>query len=648
MEMEGEARSSVQVEIEKLGGITETAVEFEPGVTVLTGRNATNRTSFLRAIMAALGSDAAAVKGDASDGSVSLELDGTTYTRTLSKRNDATVFGGDPYLEDAELAELFAFLLESNDARQAIERGANLYDVIMRPVDTADIDTRISELEGEREGIETELEAIASLEARLPELEEQRTQLDAQVAAKQDELESKRAELDELDTGGDTPSELEDRFEDLRETRSELEGVRNDIDDQRRIIEALREDRAEIESELEGLAAVDADEEAAIQAEIKRHRETVQSIESTLNDLQAVIQFNESLADGDTPSFVRSLQGEVDSEADGGVTDQLVEEGQNVVCWTCGSDVDGEEIERTLGILREVHSEKIDHRTELRDEIDELEAERKHIVRTRDEKRRLEGQLTGIERDLDDRTNRLSELEAEAETLEGTVSDLEAEIDELEPPDHDDLLDLHREVNELGFEVNRLERQLSEVEGEIESVEERIDEREQLEAQREEITDEIESLRTRIERLESTAVEQFNDRMEQILELLEFDNLERIWIERVEREVENGRRKESRPSFDLHVVRTSESGSVYEDTIEHLSESEREVVGLVFALSGYLVHEVYEEVPFMLLDSLEALDAERIATLIDYLAEYAPNIVVALLSEDAAAVDESYERITEI
>ncbi len=51
----------------------------------------------------------------------------------------------------------------------------------------------------------------------------------------------------------------------------------------------------------------------------------------------------------------------------------------------------------------------------------------------------------------------------------------------------------------------------------------------------------------------------------------------------------------------------------YEDTLRHLSESEREVTGFVFALAGYLVHDVHEQVPFMLLDSLEAIDSDRIA-----------------------------------
>jgi hypothetical protein len=50
----------------------------------------------------------------------------------------------------------------------------------------------------------------------------------------------------------------------------------------------------------------------------------------------------------------------------------------------------------------------------------------------------------------------------------------------------------------------------------------------------------------------------------------------------------------------------------------------------------------------MLLDSLEAIDAERIAALVDYFAEHAPHLVVALLPEDAEALDDSYDRVTSI
>jgi hypothetical protein len=128
--------------------------------------------------------------------------------------------------------------------------------------------------------------------------------------------------------------------------------------------------------------------------------------------------------------------------------------------------------------------------------------------------------------------------------------------------------------------------------------------------------------------------------MAEVLSLLEYQNIERVWIER---KVPND---EPEGVFELHVVRSTENGTMYEDTVDHLSESEREVIGLVVALAGYLVHEVYETVPVMLLDSLEAIDADRIARLIEYIAEFASYLVVALLEEDAQGLNNTYTRLS--
>jgi hypothetical protein len=50
----------------------------------------------------------------------------------------------------------------------------------------------------------------------------------------------------------------------------------------------------------------------------------------------------------------------------------------------------------------------------------------------------------------------------------------------------------------------------------------------------------------------------------------------------------------------------------------------------------------------MIVDSLEALDPSRIAALVEYFEEYAEYPIVALLPEDAAALDEDYQRVTDI
>ena len=134
----------VTVSVRNIGGIDETTVSLEPGVSVLYGRNATNRTSFLRAVMAALGSDDVSMKGDADEAEVELELDDTIYMRRLVRKNGSVVTSGDPYLGDPELADLFAFLLESNEARRTVASEGNLRDLIMRPIDLDEIKLQIS------------------------------------------------------------------------------------------------------------------------------------------------------------------------------------------------------------------------------------------------------------------------------------------------------------------------------------------------------------------------------------------------------------------------------------------------------------------------------------------------------------------------
>jgi uncharacterized protein YhaN len=197
-------------------------------------------------------------------------------------------------------------------------------------------------------------------------------------------------------------------------------------------------------------------------------------------------------------------------------------------------------------------------------------------------------------------------------------------------------------LSDLEYERGQLEQRLADLDREIDEIEGLADEKRQLESQRADLGAELEALRSRIEDLERSAVEQFNDRMTEVLDLLGYGNLERVWIER---KTDAGGRERT-GTFDLHVVRESSDGAVYEDTVDTLSESEREVIGLVFALAGYLVHEVHAAVPFMLLDSLEAIDAGRINDLLEYFADYAPYLVVALLPEDADAIDVDHTRIT--
>jgi len=637
----------VDVAVENVGGIDRTDVSFSAGVTILTGRNATNRTSLLQAIMAGLGSDNVSLKGDADEGRVELTVGEESYTRTLTRQNGAVVTNGDPYLEDAEIADLFVFLLESNEARRAVERTENLRDLIMQPVDTAAIEAEIDELQAERDEVEQRLDDLQSLRHTLPDLEERRQELESEIEDKRAELAEKKEQIEETDqdvgTTRDQKAELEDALASFREARSDLEDVRYNLDSERESIDALQSEIEEVETELTELPDEVSGDVGEVEGRIERLRDQRQTLDSTVNELQKVIQFNEEMLEGTSSDVVAALRDEDDAEE---LTERLVDD--QVVCWTCGSEVDQSDVESTLDRIRELRQSKLSERQDLQSEIDELKTEKATYKEQKRQRTQLDDRRQRAESELAQRRERVEDLEAERDRLEERIDDLEGEVEQLQDETQSDLLDLHREANELEFEISRRQDDLEDVSEEIERIESELDRRDDLTAKREELQDHIEELRTRIDRIETEAVEQFNEHMESVLEMLGYENLERIWIERKQERVKEGRRRVEKSVFDLHVVRSTEDGTTYEDSIDHLSESEREVTGLIFALAGYLTHDVYETCPFLLLDSIEAIDSDRIARLVDYVAQYAEYVVVALLEEDAQALDDRYQRVTEV
>ncbi|WP_152042390.1 archaea-specific SMC-related protein [Salinigranum salinum] len=637
---------AIDVRVENVGGISESEVTLRPGVSVLAGRNATNRTSFLQALMAALGSEHVSLKGDADAGRVDLTIDNETYSRTLTRTGTTVQTGGDPFLDDPELADLFAFLLESNEARRAVARGDDLRELIMRPVDTTAINAEIDRLEREKRDLDDELDQLDTLADSLPQLEERRTKLETRIEEAEAELAAAREELETADTSVQRSREeknaLDEKLEALGDTRDDLESVRYDIETERESLDSLRADRDDLESELEAAEGTDSSDVTAIEAELDRLRERRQQLDSTVKQLQSVIQFNEEMLEGTNEEIAHALR-----DDDGSVTDGLLAD-TSVVCWTCGTDVEREQIETTLDRLRDLRQEKMSERRSLKQDISAEQSRRDEIQSAVREHDQLERRLQSVTDEIERREEKVERLQERRDELQERVTDLEAEVESLEDETYSEVLDHHKEVNRREFELDRLRDEKREVEAEIEEIERSLAERDEIEDDREAVTEELAELRTRIDRIEREAVEEFNEHMDEVLSLLEYENIDRIWIERTETTVREGRRRVEKTVFDLHIVRTTDEGSAYEDTVDHLSESEREVTGLVFALAGYLVHEVYETCPFLLVDSLEAIDSNRIAALIDYFASFADNLVVALLPEDAQALDDDYRRVTDI
>ena len=628
------------VEVRNVGGIDEATVSLSPGVSVLSGRNATNRTSLLQALMAALGSRQSSLKGDAEEGSVTLEIGDERYTRTLTRRNGSVAFGGDPYLDDPTLADRFAFLLEDNEARRAVARGDDLREIIMEPIDTDRIEAEIESCKRERAEVEDRIEEIAELERELPELEARRREKREELEAARAELEETEAELEDLEIGVEESRsrkrDLEQAFERVRDARSKLEDLQFELDTERTALEELRSDRADLRETLSETDDVDRNPDR-LAGRIDELRQRKRSLDELINELGSVISFNEEMLNGET----------LDLDDRDDPTDALTASDETV-CWTCGSEIEAQKVESTLDTLRDLRSEKLDERSEIQTQISALNDERSELEKRKEKRRRAERRLEEVSADIETTTDRIAELEERIEAQEETVADLEAEAEDVELEGHDEALALHREVNGIELRIERIESDIDDVESEIADHEASIDERESLEEQREALSERLANLRTKVDRIEEDAVDAFNEHMATVLDILEYDNLDRVWIERRDVEVREGRRKVNRTRFDLHIVRSTPDGSAYEDTVDHLSESEREVTGLVFALAGYLVHDVAETVPFVVLDSLEAIDSDRIARVVEYFQAHADYLVTALLPEDADALSDDHAYVESV
>lgn len=651
MSTQREVTETADFTVENIGGIDYTEIEIPPGVSVLTGPNATNRTSFLQSIMAAMGSTQATLKGDAEEGYVQLNLGQEKYKSELTQAGDTVYISGDTYLDDASIADLFAFLLESNEARQAVASGGNLREIIMRPVDVDELKHKIKQLETEKGDINDKIASIESKKKELPKLEQRRNAIRDQIKKKEEKLTTKESEIEQsnrnIEQSREIQEELEEKLSELSTVRSKIEGTRRNIQSHQESISSLEQERAELESEMDSLPEAPMGEHQQFGDDIRRLRNKRQNLNAEISDLQSLIQYNDERLEKGDHEILSEFESTADTDSDKAVVDTLLEDGM-VTCWTCGSKVERAKIDETVSSLKNLRLEKMERLDEVKSQLDDLKSQQQKAKQKQQRRKDIEQKLTNIDDELEERKGQVESLKQERETLIEKVETLESEVNSLESADFEEILSLHQEANQLEFEIESLEEELEEINEEIKTLEGKIDRADELREQRQEIVAELRDKRTKIDQIEQEAVDEFNEHMDAVLDILDYDNLDRVWIERVAETVRDGRKKAEQSVFDLHVVRTTESGTAYEDTIGHLSESEREVTGLVFALAGYLVHELHETVPFMLLDSLEAIDSERISRLVDYFSDYQDYLVVALLPEDAESLDGEYTRITDI
>lgn len=645
------AKSKISVTVSNIGGIDTTERQLPPGVTVLSGENASNRSSFLRALATGLGADVATLKGNAPDGEINVQVGGDTYTRKLRRSGQEVVYEGEPYLTESDAikkAELFAFLFQDNPIRQFVRTGdgGQLRDILMEPVDTEAIERQIDDLLRQKRELEQKRDAAENDVRDLSVLQRQRDALDDELEALSEEIETLEAEIRSFEQSLES---AEEEDTELKEARSELNRLRQQRTNLERKLSKKEDEKEEVEAELAELTAPDSDiealedEKARLETEKSRLDDQIARIESevkeplieirgVVNELQTdSSELKDALAYLPTDDLGVSEGPLAELMASENSTNQLVDGSQ--VCLACGSRIPTDQIEdldsqygQLISSVNTVLNKKRQEQKSIREELDEIQDKLTNIETYEQTKEKLERRQASLNTDIDSLSEDIVEVSEAFEKQQATVQDLSQE-------ENKELIQLHEKLASTRTKYEETQKQREEIKSSIESAQQQRKKIQSVEADIDTIDEEISELRSRVGELERSLKKRFNEHIAQVIEILGYENLKEIQIQDRKAMVRDDRRKVEKTVFDLQITRDGADG-VYQGKLDQLSESETELVGLIIALSGYLVHNVGEICPIMLLDSVDALDAKRLQRLFEYISKHCDYLITAVHPED--------------
>lgn len=221
----------------------------------------------------------------------------------------------------------------------------------------------------------------------------------------------------------------------LQEVRSDIKTVQQDIESEEESIDALQDELAEQQAAFNDLSPVTDDSISNREQEMQRMRGQVEAIDQTINELQSVIQFNDEFLEDGQPEIVEQLQSDIETNG-GAVTDELLEGGDTVTCWTCGTDVATQQIESNLETLCSLRQQKMEDRQSLKQNIKELESEIRELKEQQQRYQQLQRTIEKTETEITDREETLELLKERKDELSSKITELEADVEELQQEDH--------------------------------------------------------------------------------------------------------------------------------------------------------------------------------------------------------------------
>jgi len=436
---------------------------------------------------------------------------------------------------------------------------------------------------------------------------------------------------------------LNDVEESIREVKSDIKNTQNQLSNRK----AELDEKTSIN--LDDVDKLRAEKESVLDKinELQKRKSDLERKKQTIKPLRTFITqiTNDSISANEIASVLSEFSDEYNVGADDtDVLSGLLASSSNpdTVCVVCGNNTDTDHYEQIDLLSKNVFQSINRELSQIDGEISDMMSQKGDIETKIGDVIDTQNRIDELQTEISKHTDEVDRLTSELEDLQAESDQLNAQLDNLEDETDDEAVQefirLNRDQSELIGEIKAVEGSIDRLKTEYKNKKEDIEQADVSTERIDEIETEIKSLRNKEERIENEFISKFNEEMDTVLSELEYEGVERIWIERKQKTVKEGRRNVEKQVFNLNIVREI-NGVATQDSIENLSESEREVTSLILAITGYKIHNVQDVFPIALVDSVEMVDAQRLEQLLNYLSDYPDYLIVAALSEDVDAMD---------
>lgn len=594
----------IEIKMENMGGLRGIhEFKLEKGLNILEAPNATGKTSVINGIRTLiLPSDELKNRRHflnlmVKDGSVVAKDGGASYVREIHEAGGNLFVSGDTLYGAGLKADVLSVAYRDNNLLNLISTDKSIKPILDELSDAKYYESASEILKWKQKGAMTELsryrdelirledykKQISELQKKKENLLKEQEALEEIPAASAEDMKKKQNELKYL-TKEQTKVKI-----DIQDLKNKLDDVREDIEESRRLeeyyntqIEDFAEKHPNIDKEIEEI-----DEEVE---ELNGQKSEVQADQKLISIM--LEETGKNLTDANRLGVDECLAcgNKNFSRANAEIRKRDLEKRYTELTKIIGKiNIEIDQNRLTMGSLQE-ERQKI--KTEFYSKLNDA---RQNLKFRENERRKT--------------IDRISASENEIKKLENKIADVEKGFDETVIKLMHEHEDLRYKLGVTDGEIKRTERAIKEsadVTGQVQW----LDKKSKFLGQM------ITYMQNKAKSISDELVDEFNGRIKEVYNVLEFKDFERVYIDP--------------NTFEVNIIRKRE-GQVIRQPIASLSDSERSTIGIILMLAGK--DQFLPDFPLFVLDAVTTdYDETRFNRIVEYLGNKVPYVLVTKLS----------------